>query len=206
MSDELKTDSFFNPKVKKKRKTLTDPDGLGISIKQRRLLAKLPEMMEGKKTMAQIAIESGFCRDTHNAGMVGDRELTKLKKQLSKNDALMEAFNLNGASIEDAAKTMAEMLNAKMLTRVNPHAGNIEGVREVPDNKVRNNAAQFIIAAHGAMPEKKLTVETRSFEEKLSIVKIIQQNPEEALKLIHQKMTGTIVEAEVVEETEGADE
>lgn len=173
---------------KTKKKTLSDPDGIGVTQKQIRLLSKLPDMLEGKKTLAQITIESGYCRDIKNASMVGERELTKLKKAMSKNDLLLDAFNLKGASLEEAAQTMADMLKATTLAKVSPHAGNVEGVREIADNKVRNNAAQFIIQAHGAMPERVVVNETRTFEQKLAIVKIIKENPGQAIDLIRQKM------------------
>lgn len=171
------------------KKTLHDPDGIGLTTRELKLLAKYPEVLAGDKTLAQITIESGLARDVKNAGSVGERKLHDIKKKCSQNDMLLEALRLNGATLEDAAATMGDMLRANKLVRVQAHAGNIEGVRETPDNSARQKAAEFIIEAHGAMPEKKVISETRTYEEKITIVGQIKKNPELAMQ-IARRLTG----------------
>ena len=173
-------------KRKKKPTRMRGPNNDLLTPRELNLLALKPLVDAGEITLAEATTRAGFSCKPTQAGHIGQRTLTGIKDRLSKNEHLQEILGLKGASMEDAAAALATCLKAKKTVKCAPHKGNIEGLREVPDYAVISDTAQFLIEAHGAMPENKVISEHHSFEQRVAIVAELKQNPQVAMELFQK--------------------
>lgn len=175
-------------KRKKKAKSMRGPNRDMLTARELNLLAMKPLVDAGQMTLAEATMKAGYSCKPTQAGTIGQRTLTAIKDRLSKNEHLQEVLNIKGASLEDAAAALGSSLKATKMVKCAPHKGNVEGLREVPDFAVISDTAQFLIEAHGAMPENKVISEHHSFEQRVAIVAELKQNPQQAMLLLQNLM------------------
>jgi hypothetical protein len=192
MSDDEVIDIFPEGKPEERKRKRVGSKGRSLRGKnpdtltprELNLLAYNQLVINGEMTLAEATMRSGFAVKPKNAGQVGAQVIGRIKEKLSRNEHLQEILGLKGASIDDAATALAESLRATKVVPVKAHAGNLEGVREVPDHMVREKAAEFVIQAHNAMPEKKIEKEIITYEERVTRVQELKEKGAEGIEMI----------------------
>jgi len=126
------------------------------------------------------------------------------KKKLSKNEQLQEYLGLKGATLHRVAEVLADAMQANQPVVVRDsvyekdeegkmHKVNRARIEYVPDHRARLIASGQTTEIFGALPDKKIITEQRTFETKLSVIAEIRQDPAAGIAMIQamleQKMT-----------------
>lgn len=131
-----------------------------------------------------------------HAASEASRAISSAKKKLSRNEQLQEHLNLRGATLERVSEVLFEAMSATtpVVVRDSKYEKdevtgkmqkvNIARIENVPDHRVRVEAAKYTTAIHQAEPEKKVITEVRTFESKVSVIAEIRQNPIESIAMI----------------------
>jgi hypothetical protein len=130
-----------------------------------------------------------------SASSQASAQIASAKKKLSKNERLQEMCSLRGASLERVAQVLSDAMLAEQPVVVRDsvyeegedgkmHKVNRARIEFVPDHRARLIASNQTTEIFGALPDKKIVTETRTFETKLSVIAEIRQNPAESIAMI----------------------
>lgn len=143
-------------------------------------------------TLLQKGKAAGLVGKDSNIVSTVSRTLDRVRDQTSKNEYFQRLLKLKGAGMEEIAQATGDALQATTPfrgreTEVDAETGKLvtkDITKMVPDHRTRMMAAQFAADAQQLMPEKKQTVEIKTYEEKVAIIAEIKANPQEAMARI----------------------
>lgn len=156
------------------------------------------------KTLLECAEAAGLGGNDKSKQSYASHLLANVREKTNNNPRLQELLNLRGAGLEKIAEVFADGLSAcqPVVVRDTEYVPDANGkVRKVstarieyaPDHRVRVDTAKHAAFLQNAEPEKKVVVEQRSYEEKISLIAEIKQNPAEAIAniqaLLERKLT-----------------
>jgi len=145
-------------------------------------------------TMQEAGEYAGYPANSASSG--ASMAVKMVREKLNNNQMLAELMQVKGATLDKVATVCSEAMDANSAVIVRGgdyvkneetgklHKVNTAKVEMVPDHRARLDAAKFTTDILSALPEKKVVVETRSFEAKVAIVAQIKENPQAGIAMI----------------------
>jgi hypothetical protein len=155
-------------------------------------------------TLQEAGESAGYPK--HAACSSAATAMRTVREKLSNNSMLAEFMRVKGATLDKVATVCSEAMDATsaVIVRggdyVRDDAGKLKKINTakiemVPDHRARLDAAKFTADILAAMPEKKIVMESRTFEAKVAIVAQIRENPQAGIamiqELLQQKLRST---------------